>query len=226
MQPLLIDRFPELFLHNVLVFGHFVAAAFALSSLLSIDVRFLRGLHKPLPMALLQDLHRVERVVWISLGLLYATGILFVAIGSSTNPNYLSNEKLQAKIMIVGALTLNGFLVRGIIGRLKSGDIVASLPFARRMTMSAVAAISSTSWLWACFLGIARNWNFKMPLLEIGMLYGASLVLMLAVITATLSVVCPKETEVTIRTTMRRKPRHIVEAEPHLQLGISDAAPV
>ena len=70
------------------------------------------------------------------------------------------NQKLWAKFTVVSILTLNGLVLhahsfpivaspKGILGSAGSDQLLVFI----------TAVISLVSWLFACYLGIARHWN-------------------------------------------------------------------
>lgn len=85
----------------------------------------------------------------------------------STKPEFLTNEKFRAKMVIVGILTLNGFFIhlfvlkepkRSVNKRLL---IDSSKPAILVMAIS--GCISFTSWITPFILGEALEFNYVIP---------------------------------------------------------------
>lgn len=152
-------------LKNALTFCHLLAMAVAVGKMLDYDFRFLRSVpHRPSPQ-LLQDLSTTKATMTAALIALWFTGAGLVYIGYAQNPAYLMNEKLWTKILTVCVLTLNGALMhRFAFPVLQRGGVFLELPWRQMLVLTLFAAISSVSWLYASFLGIARSWNNTAPL--------------------------------------------------------------
>ncbi|MCX2865765.1 hypothetical protein OOZ63_28485 [Paucibacter sp. PLA-PC-4] len=152
-------------LKNALTFCHLLAMAVAVGKMLDFDFRFLRSVHmRPSPQ-LLQDLGGTKTTMTLALIALWFSGAALVYLGYAQNPEYLMNEKLWAKISTVIVLSVNGLLMhRFAFPILKQGGIFLDLPQARMLALTLFAAISSVSWLYASFLGIARSWNNTAPI--------------------------------------------------------------
>lgn len=151
----------------LLVFGHMLAASIALGAIVATDLRLLAKLA--------QDRVRiappnafVARIVLIALVLLYLTGAGIVTIGLQTRADYLQNPKLLAKIVLVLVLTTNAFVLhRFTFPRLARGRRVAAWGVGDWLVVAVPVGVSNFLWLFVAFLGIARPWNFTIPMHEI-----------------------------------------------------------
>jgi len=151
----------------ILVFLHLLAAAMALGAIVATDLRLLAKLS--------QDRVRiappnafVARIVMLALGLLYLTGAGIVWQELQVRPDYLDNPKLQAKLLMVVLLTLNAFVLHRItFPRLSRGRRVARWHAADWVAVAVPVALSNFLWMFVAFLGIARPWNYTMPLRDI-----------------------------------------------------------
>jgi hypothetical protein len=151
-------------LYLILVFTHLLAASMALGAIVATDLRLLSKLA--------QDRVRiappnafVARMVMVALGVLWVTGAAIVGHGLLERPDYLSNPKLQAKIVLVALLTLNAIaLHRLTFPRLARGRSVARWRASEWIVISVPVAASNFLWMFAAFLGIARTWNYTMAL--------------------------------------------------------------
>lgn len=152
-------------LKNALTFCHLIAMAIAVGKMLDYDFRFLRAVHQRPSPQLLQDLRHTKTTMTLALIALWLTGAALVYAGYAQNPDYLLNEKLWTKIFTVGVLTVNGVLMHRLaFPVLQQGGAFLELPQRQMLTLTLFAAISSVSWLYASFLGIARSWNHTAPL--------------------------------------------------------------
>ena len=141
----------ELVLRQGVLFAHLVAFAIAISTVLREDWMLIStrriAWHRLLATA---------RVLTISLVALWATGGALVALDVGLSFAAIgANAKLTAKLLVVLALTVNGFALHAI-----------AFPMLRRahragrkspMTVPfLLGAVSTASWLYASFVGVAR----------------------------------------------------------------------
>ena len=140
----------ELVLRQGVLFAHLVAFAIAISTVLREDWMLIStrriAWHRLLATA---------RALTISLVALWATGGALVALDVGLSfAAFGANAKLTAKLLVVLALTVNGFALHAIafpmIGRAhRTGRKLPLTPFL-------LGAISTASWLYASFVGVAR----------------------------------------------------------------------
>jgi len=151
-------------LKNLLVFIHLIAMAVAVGRMLEFDLRFLRSAHQPLNSAMRHALQHTRRTMTLTLTLLWLSGIALVAVAVDANPQALQNEKLWVKVLTVVCLTLNGLVLHRVAFPLLTGEqAFLDLPARQRLGLTLCAVMSSVSWLYASFLGIARSWNNTAP---------------------------------------------------------------
>jgi hypothetical protein len=133
----------------LLVFAHLMLCVFALHRILSTDWKLLRSRIGA------DELNRAHREVLALLAGLWLTGVVLAGIDLGWDLSNLQHKpKLAAKLVCVVMLTVNGALLRlWCFPRL-----VSDRPLARpeAMALMTCGAISSTSWVMAAFLGIAR----------------------------------------------------------------------
>lgn len=147
-------------LKNLLVFVHLIAMAVAVGKMLEFDLRFLRAAHLPLTGSMRRALRATQRVMAATLLVLWGTGLALVALAGWQDPNALHNEKLWMKLVTVACLTLNGVVLHRFAFPLLAGDRpFLGLAWRQRLGLTLCAVMSSVSWLYASFLGIARSWN-------------------------------------------------------------------
>ena len=167
---------PFVHIKSIMRFVHFLPAAYALVSVLSFDRRVLSVYGLPIGPEFLNELHAIKNKVKYSLILLWLTGFAVVVMGCLTTPDYLDNQKLWFKVSAVLILTVNGFFIHRCCDRFfKEGIVLAELDAPMALSLNALGVISSVSWVWACFLGSAREWSFNMAFSDMALLYGLSL---------------------------------------------------
>ncbi len=171
----------DLYFKTALVFAHFGLAAFCLVTVLATDLKVLKNYARPLSVALCEDIARAKHAVPRALLGLWISGLLIVAHGVATQPYYLSNDKLWFKLVVVVALSVNGLLVHRVGRVVQPGAILATLDERTALHLNLAGATSSTSWLWACFLGTARAWNGTLSFSTILLYYLTSLAFAMSV---------------------------------------------
>lgn len=169
----------QLYVITALVFVHFVLAAALLFRVLHTDYLVLKNYHAPLGRDLFDYIAETRKFVWPGLAGLVASGALLVINGVATVPEYMNNPKLWVKFLCVAALAANGWWVHRLSRRITPATVPAQLPCALSIQLSIAGAVNSASWLFICWLGIARSWN-KVVLFE-DVLAHYGLVLLLAV---------------------------------------------
>ena len=126
-----------------------------------------------------------SKIVTVGLVILWLSGIGFLIHYSVLAPEKLGNQKIWAKVTIVGILTLNGVfihrtilpLVRDRVGQ----GLFDGLPRRRQSVMLACGAVSAVSWYVPLVLGAVPQLNF-VPAATI--LFAYAFVLSAAIVTA------------------------------------------
>ena len=135
---------------QMLLYGHIIAFALALATILKEDVHILRA--KRIDSVSL--FATAKLVKWLLLAL-WVTGVPMVMMDIGTDVSLLLGKpKLLAKLIVVGALTLNGIVLHLVVF-----PMVTRNPRnpARAATIAAtLGAASTVSWLYASFVGVAR----------------------------------------------------------------------
>ena len=177
LRVLLVDKEAfNFFVKTPVVFLHFAAAAYSIITILSLDIKIFLNYHNPVTQELINEIKQSEQTINIALFVLYVTGIFFIIFGTMGNPNYLENDKLLFKIFIVAVLTVNGFLVNLISHNIVAGVPLSKYGLFRNIGMKFVGSVSSISWIFSCFLGIARDWNFKIDFAHLFVVYLYSII--------------------------------------------------
>jgi len=169
---------------TLVIYAHLLATCVAIGLLLLQDAALAKSRGRALSVKAIKDLATAAEIMFVALVVLWITGLGLVLLGYLENPQqYFMNEKLWAKFTVVSVLTLNGVLLhyfsfprvtarRGLLGRTKL----------EQRLVAATGAISSTSWLFACYLGIARPWNYTVDYGFVMFIYAGFLIV--AVFTA------------------------------------------
>lgn len=151
------------------LFAHLLFFAIAVGEILRADWRMFRDN--------VIDQHALEataRVVAFALAGLWASGLALVYIDTGFDPALIAEKpKLIAKVVVVLALSANGALLHTVAFPMLRGGMVANRHSAQ--ICSALGAISTVSWLYAAFVGVARVIAAKMTLVDFLALYGLGL---------------------------------------------------
>lgn len=147
-----------------LIYVHLLSTCVAIGMIALTDLRLLGrvfGTRVVIPTP-----SRLEtRAIMLALLVLYATGAGLVALGLAERADYLTNQKLQAKLVLVALLTANAFVLHQVIfPLLERRAPVAHWTVGERWQVAASVGLSNSLWLYCAFLGIARPWNYTMPL--------------------------------------------------------------
>ena len=163
---------------NSVLILHLLGVCFGLGGTLILDFRLLRLLRgaaiQPSDVLFSQVL---SRFVQTGLVILWASGIAFFSVAPDGPASLLDSAKLQAKLTVVVALTLNGILIGGLavplieqnVGR----PIFDGIGTTRRTVLVASAVISSLSWLTPFILGSTRSFSVPVSAADILQVYAA-----------------------------------------------------
>jgi hypothetical protein len=146
-------------LKTLIVYIHLIATCAAIGTIVITDLRLAAkamGYRVVIPPP-----ERFETlIVSAALAVLYLTGAAIVYLGLQANPDYLANQKVQAKLVLVALLTVNA----AVLHRMVFPILVRSRPVSgwNRVEWTTVAlsvSFSNSVWFFCAFLGIARVWN-------------------------------------------------------------------
>lgn len=147
-------------MHTLIVYAHLIAACVAVGILLTQDLMLSKTGGKRLSLGAVKELQRAAKTISLALIILWITGLALVTIGRYNDPNYLLNQKLWAKFAVVAVLTVNGTLLHHFsFPRVTSSTGVVGLRALEQIVVVSTGATSTVSWLFACYLGVARPWN-------------------------------------------------------------------
>ncbi len=147
---------------TLIVYVHLIAACVAVGIMLIQDLALAKTRGQTLSKLAVEELQRAAKTISLALIALWISGLLLVAIGYADNPQeYLLNQKLWAKFTVVGILTLNGIALHHFsFPRVVSSRGISGLGNIEKTLVVLTGVVSSVSWLFACYLGIARPWNY------------------------------------------------------------------
>ena len=163
---------------TLIVYAHLLAACVAVGILLMQDLALAKTRGNALSATAIKDLTKSAEIMFIALVILWISGLSLVLLGYLENPQqYLMNEKLWAKFTVVSVLTLNGIALHYFsFPRVTSRKGLLGLPTFEQILVVLTGALSSVSWLFACYLGIARNWNYTADYSFVMFIYSGLLV--------------------------------------------------
>jgi uncharacterized membrane protein len=159
-------------MNTLIVYVHLIAACIAVGVLLMQDLTLFKTGGRRLSLGAVKELRYAARNISIALTVLWGSGVLLVIWGSFNDPQYLANQKLWAKVAVVTVLTANGAILHHFsFPRVVSSTGVAGLGFFEKTAVASTGAISTVSWLFACYLGVARPWNHTFSFNEVMFIY-------------------------------------------------------
>ena len=146
-------------LKTLIVYVHLIATCAAIGTIVITDLRLAAkalGYKVVIPPP-----ERFETtMISIALAVLYITGGALVYLGLQASPDFLANQKVQAKLVLVGLLTLNAFVLHRkvfpVLGRTRP---VSRWSRGEWATVASSVSLSNSMWFFCAFLGIARVWN-------------------------------------------------------------------
>lgn len=188
-------------LHVFVTYLHLLATCVAVGLVLAADLKLLGALWPQVwrpagtparPLRVAPPSAFVSGLVCAALGMLIATGGVLVGLALAERPDALSNPKLQAKLVLVALLVANAVVLHRLtfpaLTR-RGGCVVRTGRDRVRLSFSVALPVSLSTGLWAygAFLGIARPWNFSVPLVEVLAWGGAAVVGLWALVTGLLA---------------------------------------
>ncbi|QCB46594.1 hypothetical protein [Hydrogenophaga sp. PAMC20947] len=178
---------------TILVYLHLIASCAAIGTIVITDLRLAAkalGYRVVIPAP-----ERFETLmISVALTLLYLTGATIVYLGVQANPDYLANEKLQAKLVLVALLTVNAFVLhRKVFPILGRSRPVSRWTRGEWTTVAGSVSLSNSLWFFCAFLGIARVWNGTVSLLFVLEIAAAAWLLLFVAVNLTLKLAARDE---------------------------------
>ncbi len=166
---------------------HFVGLALGLGAAMLLDLIILRFLAtREVSADHCRVVEFTAKVVAVGLALLWISGLGFLLHYGIFDPAKLGNQKIWAKMAIVGILTLNGVFIHcsvlPLVRRNIDRGLFEGLGAGQRALMLTSGAVSATSWYVPMLLGTFLQLDFVVPAWIILAAYG---VLLMGAILAT-----------------------------------------
>ncbi|WP_244496734.1 hypothetical protein [Methylobacterium indicum] len=160
--------FPPVRVLTLLVGLHLIGLSFGLGGATMLDFWILRWMRwGSLPPEIARIFLFVGKVVTVGLGLLWLSGLGFLAVYAAESPEKLANPKLWAKLVVVLALTVNGLVIHAVVlpGVLRDigRPMLDGVSGVRTGIFLVSGAVSGVSWYAAFALGLMREWNGVVP---------------------------------------------------------------
>lgn len=163
-------------MNTLLVYVHLMAACVAVGILLMQDLSLSKTAGKRLSIGAVKELKAAAHIIMLALGVLWASGLVLVIWGAVKDPEYLLNQKLWAKVAVVVVLTVNGAVLhRFSFPRVVSSTGMIGLGILEKTAVVMTGAVSTVSWLFACYLGVARPWNHAVEFDYVMLIYASLL---------------------------------------------------
>ncbi len=146
---------------------------------------FSRGVIRPVSNFTIHQAEVLSRIVTWGLVILWVTGIALIWINVLDKPEYITNQKLWAKISIVMLLTANGVLIYHMILPYLKANVGQRLfdgmkrPLLAAFTLA--GSVSFVSWTSPFILGMASELNYVTPMWIILAAYAAAVLAIWAV---------------------------------------------
>ena len=155
---------PPVRVMTLLVALHLLGVCFGLGGATMLDFWILRWMRwGRLPAEIARIFLFVSKVVSVGLGLLWISGLGFLAVYAFESPDKLANPKLWAKVAIVVVLTVNGLVIHALVlpGVLRDigRPMLEGVSGVRTGVFLVSGAISGVSWYSAFALGLLREFN-------------------------------------------------------------------
>ncbi len=173
---------PPIKLRTIFVGVHLAGLCLGVGGVLVLDALLAKAVFRGVFYAHNRSLVRVlSQTTGIGLILLWASGFAILALYWRDHPELLDNPKIYAKVIIVSALTLNGWLVERFCAPLIDGDhdgpLLVTFSPSLRLLGVASGVFSAVSWYTAAMLGVMRELNGTVPAQTILIGWGCALAL-------------------------------------------------
>ncbi|MDR4308042.1 hypothetical protein IHQ68_15575 [Chelatococcus sambhunathii] len=171
---------PSIKLRTIFVGVHLAGLCLGVGGVLVLDALLAKAVFRGVFYAHNRSLVRVlSQTTGLGLILLWASGFAILALYWRDHPELLDNPKIYAKVIIVSALTLNGWLVERFCEPLIHGDqdgpLLVTFSPSLRFLGVASGVFSAVSWYTAAMLGVMRELNGTVPAQTILIGWGCAL---------------------------------------------------
>jgi len=171
---------------GILRIFHFLGISLGLGAATLLDLMILRFfLGRVMTQQSFEIFAFLADLVSVGLKLLWVTGIGFLIFYYLNDPVKLGNEKVWAKIVIVGILSINGFFIHKTVMPFMYGQIgltmLEGVSLGRKILFVTTGMISFVSWYGPLVIANLPQLNFQVPMIQILVLYGLVLAAILSV---------------------------------------------
>ena len=178
---------PAIEVRTVLVGLHLMGLCFGLGGATMLDFWLLRWMRWGyLPDNVVRTFEFVGKAVSAGLVMLWLSGCGFLALYALSDPAKLANPKIVAKLVIVGALSINGLVIHRLVlpyvALARAAPLFDGFRRRRRLLFVLSGSVSGVSWYAAFALGLLREFNGRVPATT---LLGIWMTLVLLAVTAT-----------------------------------------
>lgn len=177
---------PEELNRSILRIFHFLGLSLGLGAATLLDlmiVRFFLG--RVMTTQTYEVFEFLADLVSVGLKLLWVTGLGFLAFYWFYDPIKLGNEKVWAKMVIVGILSINGYFIHRSVIPFMHGQIgrtmLEGVMMRRKIVFVTMGMVSFVSWYAPLIIANLSQLNFQVPMLQILVLYGLVLCGVLAI---------------------------------------------
>mgnify|MGYP001791711635 CR=1 FL=1 len=177
---------PEELNRSILRIFHFLGLSLGLGAATLLDlmiVRFFLG--RVMTTQTYEVFEFLADLVSVGLKLLWVTGLGFLAFYWFYDPIKLGNEKVWAKMVIVGILSINGYFIHRSVIPFMHGQIgrtmLEGVMMRRNIVFVTMGMVSFVSWYAPLIIANLSQLNFQVPMLQILVLYGLVLCGVLAI---------------------------------------------
>ena len=165
---------------------HFIGLSMGLGAATLLDLMIIRFfLGQEMTQQKFEMFQFLADLVNVGLKMLWVTGLSFLLFYWMTEPVKLGNEKVWAKMVIVGILTVNGWFIHRTIIPFMHGQIgrtmLDGVPFHKKFVFVTMGMISFVSWYGPVIIANLPQLNFQVPMLQILIAYGVVLLSVMTV---------------------------------------------
>jgi hypothetical protein len=176
---------PEQMSRGILRIFHFLGLSLGLGAATLLDLMILRFfLGRVMTTQSYEVFEFLADLVSVGLKLLWVTGLGFLVFYWFNDPVKLGNEKIWAKIVIVGILTINGAFIHRTVIPFMQGQIgltmLEGMSLGRKILFVTTGMISFVSWYGPLIIANLPQLNFQVPVIQILLVYAFVLLSVLA----------------------------------------------
>ncbi len=175
---------PEQMIRGIIRIFHFIGLSMGLGAATLLDLMIIRFfLGREMTSQTFEMFVFFSDLVSVGLKLLWVTGIGFLVFYYLNDPVKLSNEKVWAKMVIVGILSINGWFIHRTVLPFMYGQIgrtmLDGVPLRKKFIFVTTGMISFVSWYGPVVIANLPQLNFQVPMVQILIVYAIVLVTVL-----------------------------------------------